>query len=60
MLQYITINLLSDISGYSPEAIRQKRKNGIWLEGTHWKKAPDGRILFNHLKIVEWIEGKTA
>ena len=58
MLQYITINKLAEISGYSIEAIRQKRKNGVWLENIHWKKAPDNRILFNHKKIVEWIEGK--
>jgi len=55
-LKWITIKALSKASGYTEDAIRAKTKKGVWLAGKHWKKAPDGRILFNVSEIESWIE----
>ncbi len=57
-IKWIRIKLLSERTGYSEEAIRAKKKNGIWLEKLHWTKAPDGSIFFNPEAIQSWIEGK--
>ena len=57
-MKWVTREKLSDMSGYTKEAISQKRKKGIWREGIHCRKAPDGRILFNPQAIEQWIEGR--
>ena len=58
MLQWITISKLAELMGYSEDAIRAKIRKGVWLMNKHWRKAPDGRILFNPDAINEWVEGK--
>ena len=60
MMKYVTIKVLARESGLSEDAIRAKKKNGIWLEGVHWQKAPDGRIYFNREAIERWVEGIVA
>jgi len=57
-IHWITIGKLSDSSGYSENAIRAKIKKGVWLSETHWRKAPDGRILLNPDAINQWVEGR--
>lgn len=57
-MNWVLIKKLIELTGYSDDAIRAKIKRGVWLGGIHWRKAPDGRILFNLLAIKEWIEGK--
>lgn len=58
MLKYLTIRKFSVESGYTEEAIRSKIKRGEWLEGVHWKKAPDGRVLMNPEAYEQWVEGQ--
>jgi hypothetical protein len=60
MITWVTARKLSELSGYSEEAIRQKKKKGIWAEGKHWRKAPDNRIVFNTKSIDEWLSGTRA
>jgi len=57
-IKWITIKKLSDCTGYSENAIRAKIKTGVWLDGRQWRKAPDGRILFNPESINDWVEGR--
>ena len=59
-MRWVLIKLLVQQSGYSENAIRAKIKKGVWLEGWHWRRAPDGRIHFNLEAIQAWIEGKPA
>lgn len=55
---WVLINKLSDATGYTDDAVRAKRKRGVWIEGVHWRKAPDGRLFFNLPEIQKWIEKK--
>jgi hypothetical protein len=59
-MKWVLIKKLADIFGYTKNAARAKIKNGVWLKGIHWTKAPDNRILFNIEAIQSWIEGKKA
>jgi len=54
--KWIKGNLFIMITGYTKDAIACKRKNGVWLEGTHWMKAPDGNIMYNPSAIDNWVE----
>lgn len=55
-MNWVLIHKIVESVGYSDDAIRAKIKNGVWLKGTHWTKAPDGRLLFNLGAIQQWIE----
>jgi len=57
-MKWITISKLCELTGYTENAIRAKIKNGVWLFERHWRKAPDGRILFNPHAIEAWVEGR--
>ncbi len=57
-MKWVLINKLVDLVGYTANAIRAKIKKGVWIQGVHWQKAPDGRLLFNLEAIYRWIEGK--
>ena len=59
-MKWVRIKKLVDMCGYSEHAIRAKQKKGVWLKDKHWRKAPDGCILFNTQEIEAWVEGKTA
>ena len=41
MLRFKTIARFALESGYSEDAIRGKIRDGIWVEGRVWKKAPE-------------------
>lgn len=59
MLRYVTIERFSQASGYTPDAVRAKIKNGVWLENLVWRKAPDGRVLISPEGYEKWVEGET-
>ena len=56
LMKWVLINKVIELIGYSDDAIRAKIAKGVWLSGTHWKKAPDGRLFFNLEAIQKWIE----
>jgi hypothetical protein len=56
MIKWVLITKVIELIGYTDDAIRAKIKKGVWLQGIHWKKAPDGRLFFNLPEIQKWIE----
>lgn len=57
---WVTIKRFSELSGYTEKAIRNKIDRGVWTNGKHWTKSPDGRIQMNLLAIEQWITGIAA
>lgn len=58
--RWIRATKYAEISGISPRAIEAKRTRGVWLEGTHWIKAPDGTIMVNWRAVDDWVESNTV
>ena len=56
-VNWLTIRRFSEESGYTENAIRTKIKNGVWLEGQVWIKAPDGRVLISVDGYHQWVDG---
>lgn len=54
MLRYVTIEKFSELSGYTPDAIRSKISRGDWLQDLVWVTAPDGRILVDVVGFEAW------
>ncbi|MFN3736776.1 excisionase [Hydrogenophaga sp.] len=55
--RWVLVNVLSEYTGYSDDAVRAKIRRGDWVCGPHWRKAPDGRIVFNLTRIQAWMAG---
>ncbi|GIZ52490.1 excisionase [Noviherbaspirillum aridicola] len=58
-LEWILIPLFSKLTGYTENAIRCKIRDGVWLEGKHYRRAQDGRITMNLRAYYRWVEEKT-
>ena len=58
--KYVLVKKLEDLIGYTENAVRCKIRQGVWLEGIHWRKAPDGRILIDYEQILKWIENQVV
>lgn len=56
MIKYVTIRKFSELTGYSKAAVRAKIKDGTWLEGHVFCKAPDGHILISVEGFESWVE----
>lgn len=53
-LAWVTIQVYAASSGYSVGALRQKIQRGQFIEGKHFRKAPDGRVLMNVEACQNW------
>jgi len=53
---YVVIEKAAQITGYSKRAIEAKIERGVWLEGTVWVHAPDGRRLISLKGYEQWVE----
>lgn len=49
------LNKMEEYFGYSQEALRSKIQRSQLIQGVHWRKAPDGRIIMNPNKFSEWL-----
>jgi len=56
--RYVLINKFCELTGYTDKAVRRKIEGGIWLEGRHFKKAPDGHVLIDMEAYGRWVEGE--
>jgi hypothetical protein len=53
---YVTIPIAAAMTGYSPKAIRRKIEVGAWLEGSEFRRAPDGHVLISMKGYERWVE----
>lgn len=53
--RYVTIGLYATISGYSANAIRLKIRDGVWVEGQQYIRAPDNHILIDRTGVHNWM-----
>lgn len=53
-LAWVTLQVYAASSGYSVGALRQKMNRGQFIEGKHFRKAPDGRVLMNVEACQSW------
>lgn len=59
-VKYLLLPLFSAITGYSVKACQRKIETGVWLEGKHYVRAPDGRIHMNLAEYEKWVEHAEA
>ncbi|AIO96640.1 excisionase [Burkholderia pseudomallei] len=54
--RYVTVLKFCELTGYTEDAVKSKRRDGVWLAGQLWIKAPDGRILMDLEGYEAWVE----
>lgn len=54
-LRYLLIPLFCRLTGYTEKAVRRKIEDGIWLEGRHYRKAPDGHVTMDLQAYYRWV-----
>lgn len=55
--EWVLVSKVTELTGYTADAVRAKIKRGIWLREKHWRKAPDNRIVLNVAAINAWMGG---
>lgn len=60
MPRYLRIEKFSAETGYTEKAIRRKIETGVFVEGVHYRRAPDGRILVSMEAFERWVEQGAA
>lgn len=58
-MRYVTTKRLAEATGYTEKALRHKVDRGVFAEGIHYRRAPDGRLLFDVEEFEKWVEGET-
>lgn len=56
-MKWVLESKAAEATGYTVQAIRCKRSEGVWLKGIHWDKAPDGRVIINLEAVDQWFQG---
>lgn len=56
MLKWVLIPKFCELTGYTPGAVNSKIDKGVWAEGVHWKKSPDGKRQINLQEYEKWVE----
>lgn len=59
-MQYVKLSVFCVLTGYTEKAVRTKIDRGHWLDGRHYRKAPDGHIMMDLQAYNAWVEGLAA
>jgi hypothetical protein len=54
--EWVTLQVTADTTGYSVAALRGKIRREQLIKGTHWRRAPDGRIIINASNFNDWLK----
>lgn len=46
----------AELVGYTDKAVRRKIEEGVWQEGVHYRRAPDGRLWVDVQGVERWVE----
>lgn len=55
--RYCLIRAAAVATGLTEKAIRRKIEEGYWVEGRHYRKAPDGHVFIDMKAFERWVEG---
>jgi len=56
--RYVMIPLFAAMTGYTDKAVRAKIAAGVWRQGNHYVKAPDGHMLVDLDAYEAWASGR--
>ena len=48
------------MTGYTTKTLERKIESGVWIQGVHYRIAPDGHRLIDLESFEKWVENKPA
>ncbi|WP_283148971.1 excisionase [Silvimonas soli] len=57
-VRYVQIDQFCAMTGYTDRAVRSKIHEGVWIEGVHYRRAPDRHVLIDLEGYEKWVEGQ--
>ncbi|MEH6729277.1 MAG: hypothetical protein V7726_01650 [Pseudoalteromonas distincta] len=55
-VEWVTLNAMAKVTGYTVAALRSKIKRGQLFEEKHWRRAQDGRLLIHVENFNDWLK----
>lgn len=55
-MKWVKLRRYLELSGDTEDAVQKKVARGLWLDGLHYKQAPDGVRWYNTEAIEKWVE----
>ena len=55
-MNWIRLKKYCEISGDTADAVRWRRKSGVWADGKHSKLGPDKKIWVNIKEVEKWVQ----
>ena len=56
-LEWVRASKYYELSGETEGTVTTKRSSGQWIEGVHWRIAPDNRVWVNLVEVEKWVTG---
>jgi hypothetical protein len=56
-LEWVRASKYYELSGETKDSVTYKRTSGKWVEGVHWRIAPDGMVWVNLVEVEKWVTG---
>ncbi|RDI20697.1 hypothetical protein DFR41_110105 [Pseudacidovorax intermedius] len=56
--RYVRIVKFVAETGYTARAVETKIHRGVWIEGKHYRRAPDGCIHIDMEEYTKWVESR--
>jgi hypothetical protein len=55
-MKWVKLRRYLELSGDTEDAVQKKIARALWIEGLHFKTAPDGVRWYNVEAIEKWVE----
>jgi hypothetical protein len=55
-MKWVKAKKYCEMTGETPDSIKAKRRAYHFIEGVHYKVAPDGNMWINIEEVEKWIE----
>lgn len=58
MVRFVRIKKFAELTGYTVSAVEGKIAKGVFIEGAHYRRAPDSNICIDLEAYEKWVEGE--
>ncbi len=55
-LAWVKLARFCELSGYTRNAVHAKMRRGVWADGIHYRRAPDGHVMINLEAYDAWVQ----
>lgn len=57
-IYYVRVHVFCAHTGISKHSVEGKIREGVWVEGKHYRRPPDGKVVIDLRGYHEWVESQ--